>query len=593
MEIKEQLLDIIQSAIFSTFKINIEKQEIVLEDTPKDFEGSYTLVTFPIAKKIRQSPDLVAETTGKHLVINYSNIISNYNVIKGFLNLEISNEIWLEQFKNIEAAIKPEKSKETILVEFCSPNTNKPLHLGHLRNICLGQAITNILKFMGHQVYKINQINDRGIHISKSMAAYKMFSQGETPTSTNTKGDHFVGKYYVAFEKECKKEISKLIKKTKDADVTPDQCNIMHQAREMLKKWEANDADTLELWEKMNNWVYQGFEQTYNLLNLSFDKTYYESQTYINGKDVVKEGLEKGIFYTKEDGSVWVDLSDEGLGEKLLIRSDGTTVYITQDLGNADLRYSDYNFDQCIYVVGDEQDYHFKVLFSILKKLNRPYADKLTHLSYGMVNLPMGKMKSREGTVVDADDIIEQMITSAQTYDKEAKNTQGNITDNSQKHKMIGLGALKFFLLRINSKKKLLFNPSESIDLNGNTGPFIQYTYARINSVLNKSGFSEIKSSDLSIDYIKKLHIIEKDLIKMIQNFNTKIEQAANEQEPAVIAQYVFDLAKLYNRMYAELNILNNEDKNITKMRLFISKNIGSVIKQSMSMLSIDMPEQM
>lgn len=580
----------ISQAFANLFEVQIAPQTISLEQTKKEFDGHVTFVVFPYLKQTKKGPEQSASLIGEFLKQNCAEI-AEFNVIKGFLNLVLSDAYWLNVFNNkltlTDFGVLPSKN-EKVMVEYSSPNTNKPLHLGHVRNNLLGFAVAEILKAAGYDVVKANLVNDRGIHICKSMLAWQKFGNGETPESSGLKGDHLVGKYYVIFDHHYKKEIEALITKGKTEDEAKKQAPLILAAQEMLQKWEAGNDEVIELWKTMNSWVYAGFEQTYNALGVNFDQLYYESNTYLLGKDIVEEGLEKNVFFKKPDGSVWIDLTADGLDEKLVRRADGTSVYITQDLGTAQLKYDDFNMQQSIYVVGNEQDYHFKVLFLILEKLGKTWANGLYHLSYGMVDLPSGKMKSREGTVVDADDLIEEMKQTA----KEKTEALGKVdnfepTEKEKLFEMIGMGALKYFLLKVEPKKRLLFDPNESIDFQGNTGPFIQYTHARIKSVLNKAvtkeGFmnpSTLKESEL-------------ELIQLMSKYPETLSTAAQAHNPAAIANYAYDLAKVYNKFYQTESILKTDDEDLKAFRLKLSELTASTLKKAMNLLGIKMPERM
>ncbi|MCZ2392319.1 MAG: arginine--tRNA ligase [Chitinophagales bacterium] len=625
--LKEQLVKSITDIFKRTFNTDISSHELTFNETPKNFVGDLTLVVFPLLKYTRLNPEASAQTIGKELA--QLEFVKDFNVVKGFLNLVISDDYWKDYF--IAAYQNPNfgkgKTKKTkILIEYSSPNTNKPLHLGHIRNNVLGYAVAGVLKAAGYQVNTCNLVNDRGIHICKSMLAWQKSKDMPTPESAGLKGDKLVGHFYVEFEKLLQSQTQPLLKaaiqqdfssfqqadkklieasvfkylqaednkkedlldtlKTHVRNATP----IMQEARAMLQEWEAGDEDTIALWKKMNQWVYDGFAVTYNSLGVNFDKIYYESNTYLLGKDIVNEGLEKGILFKKEDGSVWIDLTDEGLDQKLLLRSDGTSVYITQDLGTADLRYKDFAMDRTIYVVGNEQEYHFKVLQLVLKKLGRPYADGIHHFSYGMVDLPSGKMKSREGTVVDADDLISDMIQTAQESSEELGKTDDFSSEEAQNlYKTLGLGALKFFLLRVDPKKRIMFNPAESIDLHGYTGPFVQYSYARIQSIYRK--FLK-ENHDLIIQDIQDIQTIEKELILKIAQYPTVIELAALDLNPAKLIDYTYELAKLYNKFYSEVSIFN-ESQEVTHKRVALSVLCGRIIKDGFNTLGIEVPERM
>ncbi len=596
MGIQSTIKSDIQKAFHEIYGADLPLEEIVLQPTRKEFEGAYTFVTFPFSKITRKKPDESAVAIGEHLVANSSSVRA-FNVVKGFLNLVLAEEIWSNIFFEILNSSdfgQHSSNGKKVVVEYSSPNTNKPLHLGHLRNNFLGYSVSRILEADGYEVIKVNLVNDRGIHICKSMLAYQKFGSGETPESAGVKGDHLVGKYYVVFDKEYKAEVETLKQQGLSPEEAEKKAPLMLEAQEMLQKWENGDEATVSLWKKMNNWVYDGFDKTYQRMGVDFNKFYKESETYLLGKDIVAEGLEKELFFKKADNSVWVDLTNEGLDEKLLLRADGTSVYITQDLGTAELKYKDYGFDKSVYVVGNEQDYHFEVLFKILKKLGRPYSEGLFHLSYGMVDLPSGRMKSREGTVVDADDLIQEMVATAERHTIEL----GKIEDFSSEqaaslYEILGLGALKYFLLKVDPKKRMLFNPEESIQFQGNTAPFIQYTHARIAAILRKANQLGINyQAGLSVPN-EGFHSVEKELIFMLSDFPAKVHLAAEDYSPALIAQYVYDLAKEYNRFYAELSIFNEEDEATRTLRVAISFIVARTIRKAMGLLGIDVPERM
>lgn len=576
------------------FGADISEAEVSLQPTKQEFAGSHTFVVFPFLKLTKKSPEVTASLLGEFLKENLD-FINDFNAVKGFLNLELNDRVWVKLLEDIQGenfGELPARS-ETIMVEYSSPNTNKPLHLGHLRNNFLGYSVSEILKANGYNVIKANLINDRGIHICKSMLAYEMFGEGETPESGNIKGDHLIGKYYVRFDQEYKREIDELVASGLSKDEAKAQAPILLKAQELLKKWEDGDEAIIKLWEKLNSWVYQGFDETYKSIGVDFDKYYYESETYLLGKDIVEEGLEKGIFFKKDDGSVWIDLSSDGLDEKLLLRGDGTSVYMTQDLGTADLKYNDFQVDKSVYVVGNEQDYHFKVLQLILKKLGRPYADGIFHLSYGMVDLPSGKMKSREGTVVDADQLVGEMVETAEEQTRKQGKTDGFTDEQLQElYKVLGLGALKFFLLKVDPKKRMLFNPQESIEFQGNTGPFIQYTHARICSLQRRAESLGIKPGK-TFDTIEKLEPAEASMIKYLADYPKKLKEAGDLYAPSIIAQFVFDLAKEYNRLYAELPVLGEEDMIKRDLRISISLMVAKTIRKAMLLLGIEVPERM
>ena len=587
---EDQLIQVLQKALFALYQI--ENTTPVIEPTRADVDGDFTFVVFPYLKQSKKGPEQTAKEIGDYILKNEP-IIVHAEVIKGFLNLTLSPAFWL-RFLHTEAnnpsyGKVPAQQHTKILVEYSSPNTNKPLHLGHIRNNLLGYAVSKILQANGYDVKTCNLINDRGIHICKSMLAWQQFGSGETPASSGLKGDHLVGKYYVLFDKQYKQEIKELIAKGKSEDEAEKLAPSILQAQEMLRKWEAGDADTIQLWETMNEWVYAGFETTYANLGVTFDKYYYESNTYLLGKEIVQEGLSKKVFYKKDDGSVWVDLTEQGLDQKLLLRGDGTSVYITQDIGTAELKYADFNCTRSIYVVGNEQDYHFKVLQHICKLLDKPYADGIYHLSYGMVELPEGKMKSREGTVVDADDLIAEMIQSAKDTTAALGKTQDMEAEYlDQLYQTLGLGALKYFILKVDPKKKMLFNPAESIDMHGNTGPFIQYTYARIRSILRLAG-------DISTNLPQPTHILpaEMQLFKILQRYPQAVKDAGRELSPGVIANYAYEVAKAYNHFYHECPILKEADEETKHMRLYLCKLTAHTINTAFELLGIAVPEKM
>lgn len=570
----------------------LEVESIDWQATRKEFDGDLTLVVFPYLKASRKKPEDTAQEIGTLLQERHAEVEA-FNVVKGFLNISISDSYWqavLHGIQDLENYGKGESVGRTTLVEYSSPNTNKPLHLGHIRNNLLGYSVAEILSAAGHTVKKVQIINDRGIHICKSMVAWKNFAEGETPESSGLKGDHLVGKYYVAFDKAYKEQIAQLMAEGKTEDEAKEQAPIFQEAREMLLKWEQGDAAVVALWQKMNAWVYAGFDASYRRLGVNFDKNYYESETYLLGKKIVEQGLNKGVFFKKEDGSVWCDLEAEKLGEKLLLRRDGTSVYMTQDIGTAIQRYEDFGINGMIYTVGNEQDYHFQVLFAVLKKLGYAWAENLYHLSYGMVDLPSGKMKSREGTVVDADDLMEQMISTAQKISEDLGKTDGlSETEKKVTHEMIGLGALKYFILKVDPRKRMLFNPEESIDFQGNTGPFIQYTHARIKSLLRKASQMSIPNTGV----YQSLAGIERELIKQILNFPSIIQQAAADHAPSLIANYVYDLVKTYNGFYQQLAILNDENPAAVHFRIDLSRKTAAVVSNGMRLLGITVPEQM
>jgi arginyl-tRNA synthetase len=564
---------------------------IQFQSTRKEFEGDITLVVFPFTRFSKLSPEITAQKIGE--LLSKLDIIDSFSVIKGFLNLVISNKFWLLEFSKSTfednyGFVDIDKNSPNYLVEYCSPNTNKPIHLGHIRNNLLGFSLANILKASGKNVKKVQIINDRGIHICKSMLAWQEFGDGETPESSGLKGDHLVGKYYVMFDHQYKKEVAELIKKGADSKLAEEKAPILLKAKEMLLKWEAKDKEIIDLWRKMNSWVYDGFEATYKRLGVDFDKNYYESETYLLGKEVVKNGLDSGVFYKKEDGSVWIDLSSEGLDEKIILRSDGTAVYMTQDIGTAIKRHEDFNFSHMTYTVGNEQDYHFKVLFLILEKLGFTWAKSCYHLSYGMVDLPSGKMKSREGTAVDADDLMEDMFQNAKSIAEElGKIDKSQNNETNELHETVGIGALKYFMLKVDPKKRMLFDPQESIDFNGNTGPFIQYTYARIQSILRKN------TVEIKIDEDSDITDKERALIISLLAFPKTIQEAANSFSPALIANYAYEIVKDFNSYYQSTPILGADSTSIISFRVALSQQVAKVIKSSMSLLGINVPQRM
>ncbi|NVJ63819.1 MAG: arginine--tRNA ligase [Flavobacteriaceae bacterium] len=560
------------------------------QPTRKDFDGDITLVVFSLLKKIKGNPVAIGTAIGEFLKEQLDEI-TDYNVVKGFLNLSLSDAYILDQFYNLDSK-KGIKAKGGRLVEYSSPNTNKPLHLGHIRNNLLGYSVAKILEAAGHKVYKTQIINDRGIHICKSMLAWKRFGEGQTPVSTGLKGDKLVGNFYVAFDKAYKEEIAALIASGTDKETAEKTAPILLEAQEMLRKWEAGDQEVVDLWKTMNGWVYKGFEVTYKNLGVDFDSYYYESDTYLLGKDIVVEGLEKGVFFKKEDGSVWIDLTEDGLDEKIVLRADGTAVYMTQDIGTAIQRIKDHpDVNGMVYTVGNEQDYHFKVLFLILKKLGFDWANQLYHLSYGMVDLPSGKMKSREGTVVDADDLIVEMSDTAEKLSDELGKLEGFSEEQKKElYKTIGLGALKYFILKVDPKKRILFDPAESVDFQGNTGPFIQYTHARIQSILRKVDFDINANADLS-SY--SLHQKERDLIAILEDYPSVLEAAASQYSPALIANYTYDLVKTFNSFYQNVSILGESNQQVKSFRVQLSKKVAAYIKESFALLGIEVPDRM
>jgi arginyl-tRNA synthetase len=596
MDIQESIHNGIQLAFQNIFNHDLPLDQISLAPTRKEFEGTYTFVVFPYLKVSKTTPEATATLIGEYLKENVDEV-AGFNVVKGFLNLELNNMIWVDVFQKLyanENIGQLPANGQKVMVEYSSPNTNKPLHLGHLRNNFLGFSVANILEANGYEVIKANLVNDRGIHICKSMVAYQHFGNGETPETSGLKGDHLAGKYYVIFDQEYKKQIADLKEKGQAEDDAKKNAPLLLEAQEMLRKWEANDDEVVTLWKLMNSWVYAGFEKTYDRMGVSFDKYYYESDTYLLGKDIVAEGLEKGVFFKKENGSVWVDLTDEGLDEKLVLRGDSTSVYITQDMGTADLKYDDFGINKSVYVVGNEQDYHFDVLFKIMRKLGRPYGEGLYHLSYGMVDLPTGKMKSREGTVVDADELMQEMVDTAAKHTKELGKIDGfNESQATELYETLGMGALKYFLLKVDPKKRMLFNPQESIEFQGNTGPFIQYSHARIASILRKAEQIGVKFKQANFSSVSIIEESESSLIYLLNDFEKKISQAGADFSPAILAQYLFDLAKEYNRFYADLPIFLENDPTIIAFRVALSAHTAKTLKKGMQLLGIAVPERM
>ena len=595
MSLQQILTPYIQQAVQQLFDLAIDKVEF--QATRRDFEGDITMVVFPLVKQLKGNPVEIGTKIGTYLTENVS-LVAKFNVVQGFLNIVIDDYYYAQFFSEIYpnttfGFVTPQENDPAVMVEYSSPNTNKPLHLGHIRNNLLGYSVAEILKAAGNKVYKTQIINDRGIHICKSMLAWQKFGNGQTPESTGLKGDKLVGNFYVAFDKAYKNEINTLKEQGMSEDDAKKQAPLMLEAQEMLRKWEAGDEEVVLLWKTMNQWVYDGFAVSYKNLGVDFDSYYYESNTYLLGKDVVEDGLAKGVFYKKEDGSVWIDLTNEGLDEKLVLRADGTSVYITQDIGTAIQRVKDFpDVGGMVYTVGNEQDYHFKVLFLILKKLGFTWADHLFHLSYGMVDLPSGKMKSREGTVVDADDLMADMTTTAREISEELGKLEGlSIEEKDNLYHTIGLGALKYYILKVDPKKRILFDPKESVDFNGNTGPFIQYTYARIQSILRKADFDY--SAVISSGVEKSLHEKEKELIKALAQFPEVIQQAAKTYSPALIANYTYDLVKEYNSFYQSVSILGETDENKKIFRVQLSDKVGQTIKNAFNLLGIDVPNRM
>ena len=596
MEIADKIMKAVQAVIEELYGQQVPEKMVQLQETRAEFEGQLTLVVFPFLKMSKKAPEATAQEIGEQLVAKVPEVISKFNVIKGFLNLTINPAQWIELLESIQQnptfGFTPVTDQSPlVMIEYSSPNTNKPLHLGHVRNNLLGWALANVMQANGNKVVKTNIVNDRGIHICKSMLAWLKYGNGETPETSGKKGDHLIGDYYVAFDKHYREEVKELVAKGMDEEQAKQEAPLIKEAHEMLVKWEQNDPEVRGLWKKMNEWVYAGFDETYKALGVSFDKIYYESNTYLEGKEKVEEGLEKGFFYRREDGSVWADLTKEGLDEKLLLRSDGTSVYMTQDIGTAKLRFQDYPIDKMIYVVGNEQNYHFQVLSILLDKLGFKWGKDLVHFSYGMVELPNGKMKSREGPVVDADDLIATMIADARQMSADKVNKLEGITEEEAQEiaRIVGMGALKYFILKVDARKNMLFNPEESIDFNGNTGPFIQYTYARIRSILRKAG--EVNLADLAKD--TELSDKEISLIQHLQGFQAAVKQAGTDYNLSCIANYCYELVKEYNQFYHDFSVLREEDEKKRQFRIALSAAVSQVIKNGMSLLGIEVPERM
>ena len=605
MKIEDKLVASVISGLKALYGQEVPEKMVQMQKTKKEFEGHLTLVVFPFLKMSRKGPEQTAQEIGEYLKANEP-AVAAFNVIKGFLNLTIASATWIELLNEIQAdeqygLVKATETSPLVMIEYSSPNTNKPLHLGHVRNNLLGNALANIVAANGNKVVKTNIVNDRGIHICKSMLAWKKYGNGETPVTSGKKGDHLVGDYYVSFDKHYKAELAELMAGFTAQGMSEDEAKakaeaaspLMQEAREMLVKWEAGDPEVRGLWEMMNNWVYAGFDETYKKMGVSFDKIYYESNTYLEGKEKVMEGLEKGFFFKKEDGSVWADLTAEGLDHKLLLRGDGTSVYMTQDIGTAKLRFADYPIDKMIYVVGNEQNYHFQVLSILLDKLGFEWGKSLVHFSYGMVELPEGKMKSREGTVVDADDLMEEMISTAKETSQELGKLDGLTQEEADDiARIVGLGALKYFILKVDARKNMTFNPKESIDFNGNTGPFIQYTYARIQSVLRKaveSGIVIPEQIPAGIELSEK----EEGLIQMVADFAAVVKQAGEDYSPSIIANYTYDLVKEYNQFYHDFSILREENEAVKVFRIALSANVAKVVRLGMNLLGIEVPSRM
>lgn len=597
MKIEDKLVTSVISGLKALYGQDVPAAQVQLQKTKKEFEGHLTLVVFPFLKMSKKGPEQTAHEIGEYLKANEP-AVAAFNVIKGFLNLTVASATWIELLNEIHAdaqygIVSADENAPLVMIEYSSPNTNKPLHLGHVRNNLLGNALANIVMANGNKVVKTNIVNDRGIHICKSMLAWQKYGKGETPESSGKKGDHLVGDYYVAFDKHYKAEVAELMEKGMSKEEAEAASPLMNEAREMLVKWEAGDPEVRALWQMMNNWVYTGFDETYRKMGVGFDKIYYESNTYLEGKEKVMEGLEKGFFFKKEDGSVWADLTAEGLDHKLLLRGDGTSVYMTQDIGTAKLRFADYPIDKMIYVVGNEQNYHFQVLSILLDKLGFEWGKSLVHFSYGMVELPEGKMKSREGTVVDADDLMAEMIATAKETSQELGKLDGLTQEEADDiARIVGLGALKYFILKVDARKNMTFNPKESIDFNGNTGPFIQYTYARIRSVLRKAAEAGIVIPEVlpaNIELSEK----EEGLIQMVADFAAVVRQAGEDYSPSGIANYVYDLVKEYNQFYHDFSILREENEDVKLFRIALSANIAKVVRLGMGLLGIEVPDRM
>ena len=592
---KKMLTQQVLEAVKACYGVELPEKDVQLQETRKEFAGDLTVVVFPFTRYSRKSPEETAKELGEYLKQNIEEV-ETYNVIKGFLNVVISSAYWIEVLNDVAKEEKygyaKEPSGKTYMIEYSSPNTNKPLHLGHIRNNFLGWSVSEIQKANGHNVIMVNLVNDRGIHICKSMIAWEKFANGATPESTGTKGDHFVGDYYVRFDKEYKAQIKELIEQGKTEEEAKKEAPILLEAQEMLRKWEAGDEKVVSLWRTMNDWVLKGFDETYKMMGISFDKVYFESQTYKKGRDLVLKGLADGVLYRKDTGSVWADLTGDGLDHKLLLRDDGTSVYMTQDIGTAYDRFNEFNMDQEIYVVGNEQNYHFQVLSLVCKKLGFDWADKIKHLSYGMVELPEGKMKSREGTVVDADDLIDEMIHTARTTSEELGKLDGYTKEEAEEvYRKVALGALKYFILKVDPKKTMMFNPKESIDFNGNTGPFIQYTYTRIKSVLRKAEEAGVKivPGDIHTALTEK----EQNLVKLIAKLPAVVKEAGDNYSPALIGNYAYELAKEFNQFYHDYSILKEENEKVRNLRLLLARQCSVAIQNAMGMLGIEMPERM
>ena len=598
MTIEKTLSEAVSIAIKTLYGLDISCEQISLQKTKKEFKGHLTLVVFPFLRASKKSPELTAQEIGEYLHANNAGLVADFNVIKGFLNITIGGACWVEALNEINAQdgfghIEASEESPLVMIEYSSPNTNKPLHLGHIRNNLLGYSLSEIMKANGNKVVKTNIVNDRGIHICKSMLAWQKWGEGVTPQTAEKKGDHLVGDFYVLFDKKYKAELKELQSNGMSEEEAEAASTLMAEAREMLRRWEAGDEEVRTLWEMMNSWVYEGFGKTYKRLGVDFDKIYYESETYLDGRDKVLEGLDKGVFYRRDDGSVWADLTEDGLDEKLLLRSDGTSVYMTQDIGTAKLRFDDYPVNKMIYVVGNEQNYHFQVLSILLDKLGFEFGKGLVHFSYGMVELPEGKMKSREGTVVDADDLMDEMISTAREISNELGKLDGLTTEEADNIiRVIGLGSLKYFMLKVDPRKNMTFNPKESIDFNGNTGSFIQYTYARIRSVLRKAEEQGISISD-GISASTSVTEKEESIIQILAEYPSIVKEAGDTYSPSCIANYVYDLVREYNQFYHDYSILREENEGIKRLRIILSANVAKVISSGMSLLGIEMPERM
>ena len=595
--LEKRISEAAQTAIEELYGGEVKAEMVQLQETRAEFEGQLTLVVFPFLKMSRKRPEDTAQEIGERLLEKIPDVVSRFNVIKGFLNLSINPQQWIGLLEQIWqdptfGFVPVTETSPLVMIEYSSPNTNKPLHLGHVRNNLLGWALAQVMQANGNRVVKTNIVNDRGIHICKSMLAWLKWGQGETPETSGKKGDHLIGDYYVAFDKHYREEVKNLVEQGMDEETAKQEAPLIKEAHEMLVKWEKNDPEVRALWRKMNEWVYAGFDETYKALGVSFDKIYYESETYLEGKEKVEEGLQKGLFYRREDGSVWADLRPEGLDEKLLLRADGTSVYMTQDIGTAKLRFQDYPIDKMIYVVGNEQNYHFQVLSILLDKLGFKWGKDLVHFSYGMVELPNGKMKSREGTVVDADDLIATMVADARQMSADKVNKLENITENEAQEiaRVVGMGALKYFILKVDARKNMLFNPEESIDFNGNTGPFIQYTYARIRSILRKADEQGIVPQKLTTCELSDKEI---SLVQHLQGFAAAVRQAGQDYNPSCIANYCYELVKEYNQFYHDFSVLREEDEAKRAFRLALSAAVSQVVRNGMGLLGIEVPERM